>query len=203
VTIAVAILVSGFVSLTLTPMLAARFLTSGTVEHGIRHGWLYNLIERAFEGVLGVYKWTLRLALRARLVVLLLSVGVLVATGYLFNLIPKGFLPSEDQGRIFIQTEAAEGTSYGAMVRYQTALADIVAADPDVESFMISIGARGGQATGTNTGVLFLKLRDRKTRTRSVDQFIQDLRPKLAQVPGVRAYLQNPPTIRIAGPAHT
>jgi HAE1 family hydrophobic/amphiphilic exporter-1 len=198
ITIAIAILVSGVVSLTLTPMLCSRFLREGALAHGGAHGWLYNTIERGFDLVLGVYRWTLRLALRWRALVLLGSFGVLGATVYLFNVIPKGFLPTEDQSRILISTEAAEGTSFAAMTRYQQALADIVSAHPAVDSFMMSLGSRGGQATGLNTGTLFLRLKDRKLRP-PVDQVIQDLRPKLAKVPGVNAILQNPPTIRIGG----
>ena len=198
VTIAVAILVSGVVSLTLTPMLCSRWLKAG--GHGTGgHGALYNAIEWFFDVVLAGYRWTLGIALKARLLVLVFSFLVLAATVQMFRDIPKGFLPSEDQGRIFIQTEAAEGTSFDGMVKYQMALAEAVASDPDVASFMISIGSRGAQATGTNTGVLFLRLKDKPARKRTVEQVIQALRGKAAQVPGVNAYLQNPPTIRVGG----
>ena len=199
VTIAVAILVSGVVSLTLTPMLCSRFLKAGMHTSAERHGRLYNLFEDGFNLVLRGYERTLRWAIRGRLAMLLLSLAILVATGYFFQIIPKGFLPSEDQSRILISSEAAEGASFDAMVQYNQALADIVAKNPDVESFMSSIGSRGGTATGTNTGTLFLKLRDKPPRTKHVDQIIQELRPQLAQVPGVNAFLQNPPTIRIGG----
>jgi HAE1 family hydrophobic/amphiphilic exporter-1 len=199
VTIAVAILVSGVISLTLTPMLCSRFLKGHVHGSEQKHGLLYNLLEGCFDGVLRFYEWSLRLALRARLAMLVLSFAILAATVYFFQIIPKGFLPSEDQNRLLISTEAAEGTSFDAMVKYQEALADVVARNPEVESFMCSIGARGGQATGTNTGTLFLKLRDKPPRTIHVDQLIQQLRPQLAQVPGVNAFQQNPPTIRIGG----
>ncbi len=197
VTIAVAILVSGVVSLTLTPMLCSRFLKphAGTE----RHGMLYNLFENVFDFFLRSYGRTLRWAIKARLAMLVFSFAVLGVTVYFFKIIPKGFLPSEDQSRLLISTEAAEGTSFDAMVAYNQALADIVAKNPDVDSFMSSIGARGGTATGTNTGTLFLKLRDKPPRTKHVDQIIQELRPQLAQVPGVNAFQQNPPTIRIGG----
>jgi HAE1 family hydrophobic/amphiphilic exporter-1 len=199
VTIAVAILVSGVVSLTLTPMLCSRFLKAGMHAGAERHGFLYNLFEDGFNLVLRMYERTLRWAIRGRLAMLILSFGILAATVYFFQIIPKGFLPSEDQGRVLISTEAIEGTSFDAMVAYNQALADIVAKNPEVESFMSSIGARGGTATGTNTGTLFLKLRDKPPRTKHVDQLIQELRPQLAQVAGVNAFLQNPPTIRIGG----
>lgn len=195
VTIAVAILVSGIVSLTLTPMLCSRFLKG----HGEKHGLFYNLTEKFFDACLKVYALTLRLALRFRPVTLLGSFAILAATCWMFVVIPKGFLPTDDQGRILVQTEAAEGTSFQQMVRYQQALAQILAQHPDVDSFMSSIGARGGQATGTNTGTLFLKLKDRDQRTKTVDQIIQELRGPLSTVTGVRAFLQNPPTIRIGG----
>ncbi len=199
ITISLAILISGVVSLTLTPMMCSRFLKGGAHAAHAPRGRLFNAIERVFDATLRAYGWMLRGALRARLLVLLGSLGILVATVYMFRAVPKGFLPTDDQGRIFAQTEAAEGTSFAQMARYQQALADIAAQDPDVESFMSSIGARGGQATGTNVGTLFLRLKDLGVRTRSVDQVIQDLRGKLSSVPGVRVYLQNPPTIRIGG----
>jgi HAE1 family hydrophobic/amphiphilic exporter-1 len=197
ITIAAAILISGFVSLTLTPMLCSRFLKP---PHQEKHGRLYNLSEKAFDSILALYAWTLRPVLRYRFITLIFSAGILAATVYLFNITPKGFLPSEDVGRILATTEAAEGTSFAAMVRLQKAAADIVAEDPNVESFMSSIGSRGGQATGVNTGTLFMKLKPRPSpRTLSVDELIQVLRPKLARVPGLRVYLQNPPPIRIGG----
>ena len=198
VTIAVAILVSGVVSLTLTPMLCARFLKS-TPHDRAAHGLLYNITERVFDASVAVYGWTLRWVLRAKPLTLIGSIAVLVGTVYMFQIIPKGFLPTDDQGRILVSSEAAEGTSFTQMVKYQQALADVVAQHPDVDSFMTSIGARGGQATGTNTGTLFLKLKDRPGRTKSVDQVIQELRKQLASVGGVRVFLQNPPTIRIGG----
>ncbi|MBX3358822.1 MAG: efflux RND transporter permease subunit [Phycisphaeraceae bacterium] len=202
VTIAVAILASGVVSLTLTPMMSARLLkASAHAPHGhnARHGVMYRAIEWVFDSTLAGYAATLRWVLRWKLATVVASAAVLWATVYMFSVIPKGFLPSEDQGRILAQTEAAEGTSFQRMVGYQQALSDIVASHPDVESFMSSIGARGGQSTGSNVGTIFMRLKDRGARSRSLDEVMEDLRPKLAQVPGVRAFLQNPPTIRIGG----
>ncbi len=203
ITITVAILVSGFVSLTLTPMLCSRFLGEGGDGRrpGRRapHGRLYEWSERLFDSVTLLYGRTLRTALRWRALVMLFSLGILAATGWLFMKVPKGFLPSEDTGRLLITTEAAEGTSFDAMARYQKQLAEIVRAEPMVDSFMSSIGSRGGQATGTNSGTIFARLKDRSQRKMSVDQIIAKLRPKLMQVPGVRVYPQNPPPIRIGG----
>src|SRR5262249_26237050 len=136
---------------------------------------------------------------RHRFVTLLFSAAILGATVWFFMIIPKGFLPSEDTGRVLAQTEAAEGVSFDAMVHYQQQVAAIVRADPDVESFMSSIGSRGGNATGINTGTVFFKLKPRSERESTVDDVIQRLRPKLAKVPGVRVYMQNPPPIRIGG----
>ncbi len=198
ITIAVSILVSGVVSLTLTPMLCSRFLKSPLAEHGR----LYNFSERIFNGIVAVYAWMLRGVLRTKPLTLLASAGIMAATVWMFQTIPKGFMPTDDQGRIIASTEAPEGTSFTQMVRYQQALADIAATHPDVEAFMSSIGSRGGQATGSNNGTLFLKLRDKNKvggRTKTVDEIIQELRPRLAQVAGVRAFLQNPPTIRVGG----
>ncbi len=198
VTIAVSILVSCVVSLSLTPMLCSRFLKAGAHDRAA-HGPLYNFSERVFDAWVGLYAWSLRPVLRARPVTVLVSLAVLAATVYLFQIIPKGFLPTDDQGRILVSTESAEGTSFTQMAVYHRALSDIVAQNPDVDSFMSSIGSRGGQAVGSNTGTLFLKLHDRPARTRSVDQVIQELRGQLSVVPGVRVFLQNPPTIRIGG----
>ncbi len=197
-TITIAILVSGVVSLTLTPMMCARLLKPRNPE-GEKHGFIYNAIERVFELILAGYEHTLRWALKARLLMLVMSLGVLAATGYLFTIVPKGFLPTEDTGRIFAQTEAVEGTSFDGMVEYQQRLADVVAANPNVESFMSSIGSRGSQASGTNTGILFMRLKPRSERDKSVDEIMQELRGPLSQVAGTRAFLQNPPSIRIGG----
>ncbi len=196
VTIGVAILVSGFVSLTLTPMLCSRFLRSST---NARRGSLYRATERVFDAALAVYDVSLRWVLRHRLTTMIASAGILVATFHLYTIIPKGFLPNEDTGRIFIQTEASEGISFDSMVRHQQALADILNQDPRIEAFSSNIGLRGGVASGTNTGTLFLRLKPRSQRTESVDEMIQELRTKLAVVPGIRAFLQNVPPIRLGG----
>jgi HAE1 family hydrophobic/amphiphilic exporter-1 len=195
VTIGSAILVSGFVSLTLTPMLSSRFLRPSGEE---RHGRVHAVTERAFRRSLDAYARSLRFTLRHRGATLALTAGVLVLTVYLFVVIPKGFLPSEDLGQIFAFTEAVEGISFQAMADHQRAVNRVVQREPDVESFMSSAGARGG-ITGSNSGILFMHLRPRGERRGHVDEVIRRLRPSLAQVPGVRVYLQNPPPIRIGG----
>lgn len=193
VTISSAILISGFVSLTLTPMLASRFLRHGSEK---THGVVYNRLEDAFAAMLEYYRAGLEWSLGHRRTVMAFIVVVLALTVYLFMIIPKGFLPSEDNGQIFASTEAEQGISFDDLVAHQRALADIVADDPNVESFMSSCGSRGFGAS--NTGFMFLRLKPRSQR-KPVDEVIQELRPKLAQVPGINTYLQNPPPIRIGG----
>jgi len=193
ITIAVAILVSGVVSLSLTPMMCSRFLRLPSVVH---HGHLYAVSERFFDGMLRVYEWGLQRVLRHRVATMVVSAVILAGTVQLFRIMPTGFLPSEDAGRISVSTEAAEGISFDAMVRQQKEVAAIVQADDNVESFMSAVG--GGTST-TNTGRMFIKLKPRKQRKLAADQFIQALRPKLARVPGIRAYPQNPPPIQIGG----
>ena len=195
VTITAAILVSGFVSLTLTPMLCSRFLRPPAEQH---HGRLYSASERAFQALFTAYKTSLDVVLRHRRATLVLSGALLVATAGLFVVIPKGFLPSEDTGQIFGLTEAAQGISFESMGRHQQALAAVVAQDPNVDSFSSSIGASGSTAAG-NQGRMFIRLKDRRERRLSADEVIQELRVKAAAIPGIRIFLQNPPPIRIGG----
>jgi HAE1 family hydrophobic/amphiphilic exporter-1 len=195
VTIGVAILVSGFVSLTLTPMLCSRFLKP---HGGATHGRFDAASERVFQRTLAAYKWSLDRVLHHRQATMLISGLLLVLTVYLFAVMPKGFLPSDDTGQIFAFTEAAQGISFESMARHQQALAGIVKQDENVANFMSSIGASGPNATG-NSGRMFIRLKPRSERKLSADEIIQELRPKLASVPGIRAYPQNPPPIRIGG----
>jgi HAE1 family hydrophobic/amphiphilic exporter-1 len=195
VTIGVAILVSGFVSLSLTPMLASRFLRP---ERGRKHGRFYQVSERYFDRMLRVYDRGLTWALARRRITMAASAVVLVATIFLFLKIPKGFLPSEDNSQIFGFTEAAQGISFQAMGEHQMAVAKVIQKDPNVEAFMSSYGSRGS-INASNSGVVFMHLKPRKERELRVDGVIQELRPKLAQIPGIKVYLQNPPPIRIGG----
>ena len=188
VTISTAILISGFVSLSLSPMLSSRFLR----PPGRRHNRLYNASERFFSGMLKGYEVSLAWVLRHGLLMVLVFVILLVATAYLFVVIPKDFIPSQDTGQIFGFTEAAQDISFDDMVRHQRAVNQIVAQDPAVLEFMSSV-------IGGNTGIVFVHLKPRSERQLSADQVIQELAPKLAQVPGMRAFLQNPPVIRIGG----
>jgi HAE1 family hydrophobic/amphiphilic exporter-1 len=193
VTIGAAILISGFVSLSLTPMLCSRFLRPPAQVH---HGRLYAISERWFQKSIDVYAAGLRWSLNHRRTVMVFSALVLAAAAVLFVRIPKGFLPSEDTGQVMIYTQATEGISFAAMIRHQQTVAEIVRQDPDVAAFMSNAGARGASGT-SNTGSVFMRLKPRAERTASADEIITRLRPQIAQVPGVLAFLQNPPPIRL------
>ena len=197
VTICVAILISGVVSVTLTPMLCSRFLRS---VHDAKHGWFYRVTERFFDGMLRLYDRTLRVALRFRLATMAVSFLVLGATLYMFVTIPKGFIPDQDTDQLQVYTEAAQGTSYYQMVDYQQQIAGVVAKDPNVISLMASVGgATASTLGGPNYGEMVVHLKPRNQRKLGVDQIIKELRPKVAAFPGMNVYLQNPPTIRIGG----
>jgi HAE1 family hydrophobic/amphiphilic exporter-1 len=197
VTIGMAILISGLVSLTLTPMLCSRFLKP--VDHHQPRGRLYAATERGYEAMLNVYKHSLRWFLEHRGLTMLFLIVVVGLTVVLFRMVPKGFIPSEDRSIIYGPTEAAEGISFEAMKRLQQALAEIVRQDANVEAFMSNAGSRPGGIAGGNTGTLFLVLKPRSERALSADEVIQQLRPKLAQVAGIRVFLQNPPAISVGG----
>jgi HAE1 family hydrophobic/amphiphilic exporter-1 len=194
VTIGVSVLVSGFVSLTLTPMLCSRFLRP---PHEQRHGRLFLAIESAFDRSLKLYAIGLRWSLRHRLTLALGSLAMLAATAWLFVAIPKGFIPDEDTGQMIILTEAIQGVSFEALAVHQQQLARILEKDPNVAAFMSSVGSRGA-ANGPNAGLFFMRLKPRSERIPAKD-VIEELRPKLSVVPGIRAFLQIPPTIRIGG----
>jgi len=189
VTIVVAVLVSGFVSLTLTPMMCSRFVHP---EHERKHGWIYNFFERFFYRLRGTYDRTLKTVLHHRRATIIVSLVVFVATVVLFVVIPKGFFPDEDTGQISGITEAVQGISFDAMKEHQLAAAKIIAADPNIDGFMSAIG-------NANSGRFFMRLKPRSERKLNVSQIIQELRPKLAQVPGINVYPQIPPLIRIGG----
>ncbi len=196
VTIGVAVLASGVISLTLTPMLCSRFLKAAGNR---RPGKFYLASERIFQGMIGIYKRGLTWFLGHRRSTMVFLAVIMALTFWLFKIVPKGFIPSEDRAQIFTLTEAAEDISWDSMQRHQQALAEIVSRDPNVESFMSSAGSRAGSITGSNSGVLFIRLKPRSERRLSVDQIIEELRPKLAAVPGIRAFMQNVPLIRIGG----
>ena len=189
VTIASAILVSGFVSLTLTPMLASRFLRSAAET---RHGRLYRVSERAFDGLRRAYEWSLQGALRHGRIVMVGTAAIIAATAWMFTIVPKGFVPSEDQGLIMGATQGPEGIAFKAMEARQQEAADIIRHDPNVAHYMSNVNDDG-------SGFLFLQLKPRSERPLSASQIIQELRPKFAQIPGLRVFLRNPPPINIGG----
>ena len=194
VTIGVAILVSGFISLSLTPMLCSRFLKP---HHEQKPSRLYRASEKVFEGMLHLYERTLRVSLRHRLVVLFVALASIAASLWLFMRLPKGFVPNEDNGQIFAFTEAAQGVSFEKMAELQQQAAAIVAQSPYVEGFMSSIGVGGSTSTG-NSGRLFLNLKSRNQRP-SAEEIIAEFRIKLGGIPGLRVYPQIIPSIRIGG----
>jgi HAE1 family hydrophobic/amphiphilic exporter-1 len=195
VTIVCAVLVSGFVSLTLTPMMCSRFVHP---EHGRQHGKIYNFFERFFDGLRRHYGSSLQWVMGHRRATMVVSLVIFIVTVILFVLIPQGFFPSEDTGQIFAITEASQDISFDAMKQHQLAAMEIVRADPNVDGFMSAIGAGGPTAT-LNQGRMFMRLKPRSERKLNADQIIQELRVKLSQVPGLNVYLQNPPLIRVGG----
>ena len=192
VTIITAVLISGFVSLTLTPMMSSRLLKP---QHGVVHGRIYQLSERGFEALRNAYRATLEWALAHGLFIMLVFLAITLATGFMFARMPKGFLPTEDNGQIFCFTEAPQDISFDAMAKLQQQVAEIVQRNPSVEGVMSSIGATGFNPS-LNRGRMFITLRPRSERV-SADEVIRQLRPKLQDLVGIKAYMQNIPTIRI------
>jgi len=195
VTIGVAILVSGFVSLTLTPMLCSRFLKHQPTE---QHGRLFRASEKVFDSWLKGYDWSLKIVLRHKFATFVVSLAVIGLTGWLYTMSRTGFIPDEDQGLIFGFTEAQQGIAFQDMMGLQQQVADVITKDGYVMNTMSSVGSMGGLAGSINQGRVFFRLIDRKKRPHAI-QVIQELRGKLAQIPGINVYLQIPPTIRIGG----
>ncbi|HUR00613.1 MAG TPA: efflux RND transporter permease subunit [Gemmatimonadaceae bacterium] len=195
VTIGTAILVSGFVSVTLTPMLSSRFLKPPSHQHGN----LYNKSERIYERILGKYESSLAWVMERRFLALMFSLAVLVGTVLLWKIVPTGFIPTQDTGQIIATTEAAQGTSFPEMVKHQQQVAAIVAKDPNIAGFMSSVGGGGGGGSG-NQGRLILGLKPHGERL-SADEIVNELRPKLSGIPGMNVFMQVPPAIQIGARA--
>ncbi len=223
-----AVLVSGFVSVTLTPMLCRYYLRP---EHESKHGWIYRKLENILDTSLRWYGWSLRRAMQHRVLVMFLGFLILVGTAWEFWVIPKGFLPEEDTAQISVSTEANQGISFDAMKAHQEAINRILQADPNVVQFYSGIADSNG--SGLNNGYAFLHLKNRSDRPwtdspaydhliaryghifvartmlryvrslferhMTIDDVIHGLQPKLDRVPGMRVFLQNPPAIRIGG----
>src|SRR5690242_19884683 len=198
VTICAAILISGVVSVTLTPMLCSRFLKRPSA-HGKTHR-LAQASEDAFNKLLGLYDRTLLVVLKHRGLTMASAVALLVVTGVLFIGVPKGFIPDQDTDQISLTTEAAQGTSYDKLVEYQERIAQIVRQDPNVEGLVSTVGGSAAQTLGgPNLGQLVVHLKPRDDRQESANEIIERLRGTLNNVAGMRVYLQNPPTVRIGG----
>jgi len=197
VTISIAILISGFISLSLTPMLCSRFLRPAGKES---QGRLHRITETGFKKALGFYRKTLDWALHNKPSVLVLFALMAMGTAVLFMIVPKGFMPAEDTGQIVCMTEAEQGTSYDAMVRLHNQLCALIKQNPNVQSYMSSIGVGNGSPNlALNQGRILIVLKGRNQRSRSVGDIITDLQPQLSTVPGINCFLQNPPTIAIGG----
>jgi HAE1 family hydrophobic/amphiphilic exporter-1 len=193
VTITVAILISGVVSLTLTPMLCSRFLKPPGEE---QHGRLYNLMERFFDRLLHAYEVSLGKVLNYRRTTVAVTLLMAMLTIWLFTRIPMGLLPSDDIGAIFATTEGAQGISFDELKLQQQKLVDIVLQEPNIEAFMSSVGASGSRVGG-NSGFLFMKLKSRHERKLNADQVIEKLRPKVSGTPGIMMFMRNPPLIQL------
>ena len=193
VVIGAAVIVSGVVSLTLTPMACSRFLRPPREAHGR----VYAASEKVFDWMLSVYDRTLKLTLRHPRFTLATFFATVVVTAYLFYIVPKGFIPNEDTGQVFAFTEASQDISFEGMMEHQLKVAAIVGKQPYVKQFFSAIGASGSSVV-MNTGRIFMLLKPSDQRG-TADQIVQDLRKKLSGIPGLNVYPQVLPTIRIGG----
>jgi len=195
VTITTAILISGVVSVTLTPMLCSRFLRVVHSKKGFA-----GLMDRAFDALLAGYEWSLALVLRHRVVMLGVFVAVAAATVHMFNIIPTGFIPDQDNDSMFVNLQAAQGTSYYDMAKWTQDTADIVIRNKYVDSFNANVGGGpGGGGGGSNNGRIMVQLVPRRQRDLTAQQIAQQLRPQLLRFPGFRGFVGLPPSLQIGG----
>jgi HAE1 family hydrophobic/amphiphilic exporter-1 len=197
VTTTMCIGVSAFVALTLTPMMAARFLRN---EHQVKHGWFYTITERGFDRLLRAYGRGLDVVLRHQFATLCVFLATLVVTGYLFVKIPKGFFPQQDTGLITATSEAAQDISFQEMMRRQEALGEIVGKDPAVATYAMALGA-GGSSPTINNGRFFITLKPKSERDVSAFEVIARLRPQLEKVEGARLFMQAAQDVNVGGRA--
>ncbi len=193
ITVSVALVLSLLISLTLTPMMCARLLKPETKEHG----WLYRVFERGFDGLLNAYGAGLKVVLRHQFATLMVMLGTIALTGYLYVIIPKGFFPQQDTGLIIGLSEAAQDISFQAMAERQQALLSAVMRDPAVASVGSAVGAGGGNTT-VNNGRVYIALKPQNQRP-GVDQVIARLRTSLAKIQGITLYMQAAQDITIGG----
>jgi hydrophobic/amphiphilic exporter-1 (mainly G- bacteria), HAE1 family len=196
VTISMTILISGFVSLTLTPMLCSRLLKP--VRHDVHHNVFYRVADGGFNALFGGYRWGLIRVMQWRRTTLFVTIMLIAASGYLFAVVPKGFFPSEDTGQIAGFTEAEQDISVKGMSDHQLAVADVIRQDPNVADVNAAIGAVGSSPS-LNNGRLFIQLKPRNQRALSADQVVQELRPKVARIPGINTYFQPLQNINLGG----
>ena len=207
ITISVAILVSGLVSLTLTPMLASKLLKASAIRESALHeeggakstrgGW-WRFTEGFYNRIIQFYEWSLRKVLAHPLYVISVSLVLAVFTFYLFQIVPKGFIPSGDTGLLFGNTEGAQGISLDDMIKHQNVITDIIKKDPNVQDVASTVGA-GGRNSGGNSGTIFIGLKPFGQRKLSADDVINELRPKVSHEAGLRVILQNPPSLNVGG----
>ena len=195
VTITVAILISGFVSVTLTPMLCSRLLR---YQDKSKQGWLSRVFEGGFNFALRGYDWSLRWVLAHRPVMGIVFIGVLVSTGYLYVKVPKGFIPDTDNDQFNLNIETQQGTSFYEMVRIEQQIAAVLNKEATIDAFQMSAGGSMFGAA-SNTARAFVQLKPRRERKDTAADIINRLRPQLSRFPGVRASLSLPPAIRIGG----
>jgi len=197
-TISIAVLVSGIVSVTLTPMLCSRLIRSAKDEHSRRHNWFYRASENGFMALQRGYARSLRWSMTHRPVILVLFFVSILATVQLFRVMPQDFLTPEDSGQINAFTDGANGISFAEMKRHQEEAARILQQDPNIEGFMTSVGS-GGTRGGLNSGGFRIQLKPRSQRDLTVTQIITELRPKFQRIPGINVVMQNRPPINIGG----
>jgi len=196
VTICTAIIISGCVSITLTPMLCSRFLRGPDLTR--KRGLFKRVMDAFFKRLNHTYDWTLRWVLHHRPVMAAVAVIILVSTVYLYRVVPKGFIPEVDNDSLSGQIEAAQGTSYYQLVQYAQKTADAISRDPDVEAFFISVGGGFG-GMSSNAARVDIQLKPRRQRILTAPQVLEKLRPRLMGFPGFRAFLTVPPAIQIGG----
>ncbi len=194
VTIVISILISGFISISLTPMLCSRMLKQA---HDEQNGIMFRVTEWFFQLMLRWYDWSLKLVLRARPVMLAVFAGTIWLTFYLYEIVPKGFIPDQDSDSMYANSEAIQGISFYKMAEYQQKIGEIISSDENVESVMVSAGGSFNQSA--NSARAFITLKPRKERPLSVTQVIEKLRPRFAGFIGARVFLTAPPAIRIGG----
>jgi HAE1 family hydrophobic/amphiphilic exporter-1 len=192
VTVGVAVLTSGVISLSLTPMLCSLF-----VEHSREHGRVYQALERVFIAARDAYGASLRWTMRHRGLMLTGTATILAFTFVLYAWVPKGFIPRQDMGVLFANSRAPEGVTFDELVKRQQAVAAIIQANPNVEAVMSTAGQGFGGVFGDNIGRLIIRLKPRNERDLDADGVIQELRRETRRVHGLRVFLQNPPSIRL------